>query len=406
MRNYSFIEPAKNIKFPRVFILLALFPFLTLAAVIFTPAFPSLTKEFSLNSGESQWMMTLFLFGTAVGRLPYGPMANRWGRKITLQIGLVLAGLGTLCVIFSANYFFVCLGRFIQALGCAAALKIGQTMVGDLIKDSEATKIFSYGALAFAVVPAIGTAVGGLLTPYFGWRGGFWFFLLFTITLIFCSFFLHETARKIDPLALQVRSVLAAYFRVFQNLSLVLWGVLLGISTSAICIFAQEAPFIACNFMKISSQEYGLWTLIPALGVLLGSTLTNFLATKVDSIKGTLIGILVILTGSCVMWLSFLSSYIGIWALFLPQAIIQLGDSILFANVSSKCLSDAEDKSNSSAILLFITGLVAIFGTYFTGILMPKTLLGLPAVFTSLVIIMLLVWKKVERSFKILNIGN
>ncbi len=379
-------------QFPRILILMALFPFLTLAAVIFTPAFPYLAAEFQLQESEAQWMMTLFLFGAALGRLPYGPIANRFGRKKTLLIGLYSALIGTLLTIFSGSYLFVCIGRFIQALGCAAALKIGQTMIGDLLSGVEATKVFSYGALSFAILPAVGTAIAGLLTPFFGWRGGFLFFLIFTVLLILSCFFLEETAAKTDPTALQVKRIISAYADQFKNRSLVLWGCLLGLSTTLVCIFAQQAPFIASNLMGISSQEYGMLTLVPAFGVILGSLLTTTLANRVDSMQGILVGILVTLTGTGLMAVFFLSSWISGWALFLPQAIIQLGDVILYVNISSRGLSEAKDKSNASAIMLFVTGLVTILGTYLVGTFVPKSFLSLPLVFGLIIVLMLTIW--------------
>ncbi len=384
-------------QFPRILILMALFPFLTLAAVIFTPAFPHLTFEFQLKESEAQWMMTLFLFGAALGRLPYGPIANRFGRKKTLLMGLCAALIGTFLTIFSESYLFVCIGRFIQALGCAAALKIGQTMVGDLLSGAEATKVFSYGALSFAIMPAVGTAIGGFLTPFFGWRGGFLFFLILTVLLILSCFFLEETVAKTDPTALQVKRIVSAYADQFKNRSLVLLGCLLGLSTTLVCIFAQQAPFIASDLMGISSQEYGMLTLVPAFGVILGSLLTTTLANKVDSMQG----ILVILTGTGFMAGFFLNSWISGWALFLPQAIIQLGDAILYANISSRGLSEAKDKSNASAIMLFVMGLVTILGTYLVGMFVPKSFLSLPLVFGLIIILMLAIWGRTWYAAKI-----
>ena len=170
---------SKLLQFPQVLVLMVLFSFLSLAAVVFTPAFPELVKEFRLSNSEAQWMMTIFLLGTAIGRLPYGPLANRIGRKNTRFVGLVVSMIGTLITIFADTYLIVCAGRFVQALGCAVTLKIGYTMVGDLHEGSSATKVLSYGMLVYAILPGIGAAIAGFLTPWFGWQGGFWFFLFF-----------------------------------------------------------------------------------------------------------------------------------------------------------------------------------------------------------------------------------
>jgi len=121
-------------------------------------------------------MMILFLLGTMFGRLPYGPLANRIGRKKTLYLGLWISVLGTTFILSAHSYAFLCFGRFVQALGCAVTLKIGYTMVGDLHAGAAATKVLSYAMLAYAILPGIATAVAGSLTESYGWRGGSGFF--------------------------------------------------------------------------------------------------------------------------------------------------------------------------------------------------------------------------------------
>src|SRR5947209_1263557 len=116
------------LRFPRILVLMILCAFLSIAAVVFTPAFPELSREFHLTDTQAQWVMTIFLLGTAFGRLPYGPIANRIGRKNTLFLGLGISILGTLVILFASSYLLLCIGRFIQALGCAVTLKIGYTM--------------------------------------------------------------------------------------------------------------------------------------------------------------------------------------------------------------------------------------------------------------------------------------
>src|SRR5690606_37800376 len=86
----SFLKP------PRVFIFLLMISFASFSAVLFTPSFPLLVRDFGLSAGETQFTVTIFLVGYALGQLPYGPLANRFGRKKALYAGLVLALAGTL----------------------------------------------------------------------------------------------------------------------------------------------------------------------------------------------------------------------------------------------------------------------------------------------------------------------
>ena len=104
-------------------ILLLLISFPSICALLFTPALPDLAQQYQLLDRQAQTAMSVFLVGYTFGMLPYGPIANRYGRKKALLSGLTLAWIGTMISLLSDSFFIFCLGRFFQALGAAAGLK-------------------------------------------------------------------------------------------------------------------------------------------------------------------------------------------------------------------------------------------------------------------------------------------
>lgn len=391
---------SKLLTIPRMTVLMILFSFLSVAAVVFTPAYPQLVSEFHLSDASPQWMMTLFLIGTAIGRLPYGPLANRIGRKSTLVLGLIISLFGTLIILASPTYSLICLGRLVQALGCAVTLKIGYTMVGDLYEGPAATKMLSYAMFAYAILPGIGTTISGYLVNSYGWRGGFWFFLFFNIAVILSCFCLPETIKKKDLEALQIKKIASGYAKQLKDPFLVLWSTLMGLSTAVLFIFSQEAPFVAIDLMGLTPAQYGLFYLAPAFGIAGGALFTAYLSTRMRSMKAMMLGILMILAASIAMGLFFLGNWKSGWALFLPQIIIQLGDAVLYTFASSKALTEAEDKSNASAMMLFINSCGSVVGTFLVGILAPKSMMTLPIVFILITLIMVAIWLKLKAHCK------
>ncbi|MBS0625466.1 MAG: MFS transporter [Verrucomicrobia bacterium] len=393
------------LRFPCNVILMILFSFLPLGAVVFTPGYPKLAQEFGLSDSATQWMMTLFLAGAALGRLPYGPLANRYGRKRALFVGLWTAFAGTALILASNSYLFLCFGRLIQALGCAVTLKIGYTMIGDLHQGAAATKIMSNSMFAYAIVPGIGTSIAGFLNDYLSWKGGFWFFLLFNLLIIGLSLLLPETIQEKDLHALKLKRIVCGYGRQFKNPFLVLWASLMGLSTGVLFIFAQEAPFVGMDLIGLTPAQYGMFYFVPAVGIASGSIFTRWLASYAGAQMAMLLGILVQFGSSILMALFFFGDWMSGWALFLPQIFMQIGDSFLFNNASSAALSEASDKSNASAIMLFINSCIGFLGNYIVGSFVPRSLFSLPAVFFAVGVIMLILWiilaissKKHQRS--------
>jgi DHA1 family bicyclomycin/chloramphenicol resistance-like MFS transporter len=366
----------------------------SVAAVAFTPAFPGLSKEFHLSSGQSQWMMTLFLIGSAIGRLPYGPMANWLGRKKTLFWGLGISIAGTLLSYFAQTYFSLCLGRALLALGAAAALKITYTMIGDMYTGAHATRIFSYTMFSSALVPGIGTAICGYLIGFSGWRGSFAFLLLYQLFLLLFCFFLPETINRFQKL--DTEKIMSSFAEQFRNYSVCCYGILMGLSTAIIFIFSQQAPFIAIDLVKLTPSEYGLLYLVPAIGIAIGSYLSIKLMNTLKTKQAILLGIVIIFFGSLAMGSVFWSGRHEGWGLFVPQIFIQIGDAFIFIYASSEVLSRAKDKSYTSAVVLFISSLCAALGTFLAGII-PQYAIALAITFLVITALMMGFWFKLPE---------
>jgi DHA1 family bicyclomycin/chloramphenicol resistance-like MFS transporter len=144
--------------------LLLLISFASVNAVLFTPALPTIAHYFGVAEDTAQQTITLFLIGYALGQLIYGPLANRFGRKPALYIGITLQILSSLlCVLAGVlnEFWLLVLGRFLLALGSAVGLKMTFTLVNESYEPKVASRKMSYLMLAFAITPGIGVAVGG-----------------------------------------------------------------------------------------------------------------------------------------------------------------------------------------------------------------------------------------------------
>lgn len=62
-------------------LLLILASFAPVLAVSFTPALPEIANHLYVSSSKAQQSISIFLIGYAFGNLPWGPIANRFGRK-------------------------------------------------------------------------------------------------------------------------------------------------------------------------------------------------------------------------------------------------------------------------------------------------------------------------------------
>jgi multidrug resistance protein len=391
---------SKLLKLPRFFLLLMLVSFPTLMAMLISPALPDMTIAFQLTPGESQWLISIYLIGFSIGHLIYGPMANRIGRKKTVLWGIFIALIGSVLAMMSTVYSSICLGRFIQALGAAAGLKITFTMVADLHTGKKATQTLSYLLFGFAVAPSLGITLGGFLTSAFGWRGCFVFMAIYSAALFLLCHLLHETAQLLTKGPIHPKGIFHTYARQFKDSFLTLHSLLIGFVASIVYVFISEAPYIAIHSMSMTPYQYGLYNLLLPIGMVAGLFMGNRMAGQTSSRIAMLSGILLMIVGTFAMAFLFASHIYNGWSFFLPQLVIQMGGFVLFLYASSKGLSEAKDKSNASAVLQCITYSSATLVTFGVGTFAPKAPFTLPLTYGIILLATVAVWMALHEHHK------
>lgn len=376
----------------RTVVLILLISFATLSAVLYTPGLPELAKEFSLSETDVQWTMSIFLLGYCIGVLPYGPLANSIGRKKTIYIGFALSFIGCAIVFFAHNFSLICLGRFIQAFGSSAGLKVAFTIIGDLHVGKKATKAIGYIAVAFAIVSGLGIAAGGFITTSFGWRGCFGALLLYTVVLFLCCLTLPETLKQPKPGALKLQNIVQGLFQQFKNPFILLSALLIGLASGSTYIFATEGPAIAINNLKMPPAQFGLFNLLPALGMAFGVIGAARFAEKIKPSVGMLLGILTFVVATLILALLSYKREISPWTLFTLMGVAFFGAWFLWVNASSMGLSHASDKSNASAAIQFTNVGCATLSTFLVGTVGHSATLILPTSFGVVALLMCLVW--------------
>lgn len=381
-------------------VLLLLVSFGSVGAVLFTPALPSITSFFHLSVGTAQLTITSYLIGYALGQLPYGPLANRFGRKTTLYIGISLAIFGSLlCALSSPVHSFALLvfARFLQGLGGSAGLKISFTMIADIYTQTAATKMLSRNLIAFAIMPGVAVAIGGWLTDLFSWESCFYFLALFGMFVLWLSTKLPETAQSLDYHALKLSSIIQSYTIKFKNQRLTTSGLMMGCAGAVGYVFASKAPFIGINLMGLTPAVFGAYNLIPVLGILIGAALSAKLAGRFSLPNLLLTGISCSIVVTFTMLIPFLMGILNPLTLFIPMLLIYIAAALVIANVSSFGLAHAKNKSNGSAVLNFINLSTTVVAVLLSECIYPESAVLLPLSFVVFFFVMLLLWIRLKR---------
>src|SRR4051794_4403845 len=143
-------------------------------STILATAVPSVVSDLG-GFTSFPWLFSVYLLAQAISVLLYGKLADLYGRKplMLLGVGLFVAG-SLLCgVAWSMTALIVF--RLVQGLGAGAIQPIGMTILGDIYSLRERATVQGYVASVWAMSALIGPTLGGVFSDTIGWR---WIFFV------------------------------------------------------------------------------------------------------------------------------------------------------------------------------------------------------------------------------------
>lgn len=376
-------------RFPWITLTL-LISFASVNAVLYTPALPDIATFLQISHAQGEGTVAWFLIGYALGQLLYGPLAERFGRKKALYMGIglqILASLGCALTYYNNSYEWLIICRFLVAIGAGVGLKMTFTLVNEWYKPKEASQKIAYLMLAFAMTPGLAVGLGGLLNTYLGWPSCFLVGAVYGVALCVLVSRLPMQPSVINKKALQLRHLRRAYQQQFTNVSLLTGGLLMGAAGCFVYVFAAIAPFIAIDLLQMSSSEYGLANIIPSLGMIGGCLCSGQWVKKVDFKFLIKVGTAVSSLGVVLMAVLMLMGLSPWFSLFLPMMIIYFGLSFVMANASTLAMSLVVDKSHGSAVMNFINVGIATLSVLALGLCSIHAML-LPVVYAMICLVM------------------
>jgi ACDE family multidrug resistance protein len=159
------------------------------------PALPALIQPFHVSDAQLSWIMTVFTAPAIVLSPVFGVVADLYGRRLLLALGLIAFGLFGTAMAFAPNFGWLLALRTLQGVGFSAVIPLTIVLIGDLLEgDSEiggqGLKVF-LDRIGYLVFPPL----GGLLAAV-AW---FWPFVFYALTIpvgLAAFFWMPETKGK------------------------------------------------------------------------------------------------------------------------------------------------------------------------------------------------------------------
>ncbi len=135
---------------------------------------PSIVDELG-GFGQFPWLFSAYLLAQAVSVPIFSKLADQFGRKPIMLIGIGLFLLGSVLCGAAWSMPVLIAFRAVQGLGAGAVQPMAMTMVGDLYTLEERGRVQGYVASVWGVASVVGPTLGGVFAEYVSWR---WVFLV------------------------------------------------------------------------------------------------------------------------------------------------------------------------------------------------------------------------------------
>ena len=163
-------------------------------------ALPAIGRAFHLDAVLMSWIATSYILSSAVFVLPFGRLADIFGRKKIFSYGLLLFLLASLAAALAPAILWLLSARVLQGLGSAMMFANGVAMLTSAFPPGERGRALGLNVAAVYLGLSVGPVFGGLLTQRFGWRSIFVFVVPFCLAILFVlhKYLLYEWTESPD----------------------------------------------------------------------------------------------------------------------------------------------------------------------------------------------------------------
>jgi len=136
-------------------------------------ALPSLGRELSLDAVTLGWIATAYLLSSAALLVPFGRIADIYGRKKIFAWGIGIFTLSSLLCGLADSATMLIAWRVLQGIGGAMLAGTAVALLTTVFPANERGRVLGIIVAAAYLGISLGPVLGGVLTQHLGWRSIF-----------------------------------------------------------------------------------------------------------------------------------------------------------------------------------------------------------------------------------------
>ena len=247
-------------------------------------ALPSLAlvqADLATTQTQAAATVAIFLAGFSTAPLLVGPLADRFGRKPALVVGLLIFALCGLGAAFAPSIGLLLGLRLVQGAGAGAVGVLPRAIVRDLFDVRESRLFLTAIAQVNGVAPVIAPSLGALILYVAPWRTIY--LALAAIGLVMLALGLARF-RESQPVgarqSLRPAAVAANYRRALTNRFCLGFSLALGLTFGGMFCYINASPLLFMQGFGVSKAAFAGLFAFTSLGVIAGASVNSWLMRR------------------------------------------------------------------------------------------------------------------------------
>ncbi|HEY4299175.1 MAG TPA: MFS transporter, partial [Paraburkholderia sp.] len=197
---------------------------INLDANIVAVSLRSIAGSLHADFASIEWVISAYVLAFASLLMPAGALADRFGRKRILVIGLAIFTVASFFCGAATSVLSLNVARAVQGGGAALLLSAALAVLSHAFHGQARAKAFAFWGSVIGIAVMLGPVVGGLITQSLGWQWAFYVNLPLGAIMIALTLFVVEESK--DPAASRIDLMGVVLFSGF--LGLLTWALISG----------------------------------------------------------------------------------------------------------------------------------------------------------------------------------
>ena len=345
---------------------------------MYLPALPQVARELQTSAAAAQYSISALFLSFGLAQMIYGPVADQYGRKWPLYIGLTIFVAASIGCYLAGSIAELIVMRFVQGLGAAVVMVIPRAIIRDLLTGPAATRLMANLMLVISVSPMLAPLGGSLISELAGWREIFAFLALAGIvSLVLTATQLPETLSDENRVVLNVGSMARGIAMLSRDPQFMLLTLIGAFGFATFFIFLASAPFVYTGQYGLSPSQFAMAFAVNAAGFFTASQFAGYLGERFGMLRMVVCS--AIGFGLVTALLLFLV-LAGIHPLWLIIAMLIAANAFLGFIIPTAMVLALDDHGDIAGLassyggtLQMVTGVIcaAIGGWFFDGTVLP-----------------------------------